>query len=636
MSQQLDQSQQSYQNISQQNSRPQTSQSQQINQQLQEAINQFPRQNDPRKQYQKLEELNGLEIDQELVCDLPDHKKQPILFICVNDNCSAPRKLVCGYCNQMHADHLTSLQRVEEFRTKVNQARGNMNESLANFTNDQKRNLLDLSLYDFIKLKQQDLIRQFETFLNLQHDQILKFIDASTENYLFEEQEVIANIGGLYENIERTFASSWPLLQNKQIKELIKFHNQHEDYINQVDKLDIRRGALSKEMTETLNDYFLQTEMSLSDLEQEATNSIRKMLDQLYNLEKADEKLNLTATEGKTNSTVNQSFQSQNNNQQGKDFHSTLFKEQHAPKQGWRTIDVVPLKYLSMPYIEKTISKIGKFTFKENAITKVEVVSLPPVTNQRQDVYLGEWRNGLRWGKGEFWWKDGHYYVGTWEKGKPEGFGRMIYRNGNTYEGEFHEGMRHGKGIHYHLCGSKYEGQFKNDLPHGNGTEYLMNGDIFSGTFVEGLKEGKGELRGVDGSIINSWWVKNRIQGKGEWLHNDKRLYVGDFKDDMKHGQGILTWPDRRVYEGQFYKNKMHGIGIWTEQDGAVRKGEWQHGKRIQWLEELKKGDVYQNKKAHQQMLKQKDVANSIASRANVMKNETMTISKNKRSAFQK
>lgn len=35
-------------------------------------------------------------------------------------------------------------------------------------------------------------------------------------------------------------------------------------------------------------------------------------------------------------------------------------------------------------------------------------------------------------GKGEFWWKDGHYYVGTWEKGKPEGWGRMIYRNGNV------------------------------------------------------------------------------------------------------------------------------------------------------------------------------------------------------------
>jgi len=62
------------------------------------------------------------------------------------------------------------------------------------------------------------------------------------------------------------------------------------------------------------------------------------------------------------------------------DFHSTLFKESHAPKEGWRTIDAVPMKYIAMPNIEKAIKKLGKFTFK-NTITKVEAVSLPPVTN---------------------------------------------------------------------------------------------------------------------------------------------------------------------------------------------------------------------------------------------------------------
>lgn len=65
------------------------------------------------------------------------------------------------------------------------------------------------------------------------------------------------------------------------------------------------------------------------------------------------------------------------------DFHSTLFKETHAPKAGWRVIDAVPLKYISMPYIEKAIKKLGKFTFKPNSIAQVDTVSLPPVTNQR-------------------------------------------------------------------------------------------------------------------------------------------------------------------------------------------------------------------------------------------------------------
>lgn len=49
-------------------------------------------------------------------------------------------------------------------------ARGSLNAALSDFTQDQKRNLIDLNLYDLIKLKQNDLIRQFETFLQLQHD----------------------------------------------------------------------------------------------------------------------------------------------------------------------------------------------------------------------------------------------------------------------------------------------------------------------------------------------------------------------------------------------------------------------------------------------------------------------------------
>ena len=272
-----------------------------------------------------------------------------------------------------------------------------------------------------------------------------------------------------------------------------------------------------------------------------------------------------------------------------KEFHTTLFKETHAPKSGWRTLDAVPLKYIEMPYILKAEKKLGKFKHNFFFPRTLEVIDLPPVCNVRGDVYHGAWRNGFRCGRGKFWWKDGHFYEGTWDKGKPSGYGRIIYRNGNVYEGDFLDEKRHGKGINYHLCGSKYEGDWKDDLPHGNGVEYLMNGDVFTGTFILGLKvfiyykiqDGKGELRGLDGTIIKGWWKENKLCGKGEWLHSDKRLYVGDFKDDAKHGEGVITWPDKRKYQGTFTRNRMHGFGIWHETDGSIRKGEWQHGERV-------------------------------------------------------
>lgn len=40
----------------------------------------------------------------------------------------------------------------------------------------------------------------------------------------------------------------------------------------------------------------------------------------------------------------------------------------------------------------------------------------------------------------------------------------------------------------------------------------------------------------------------------------------------------------------------MHGIGVWFETDGSIKRGEWQHGKRVAWLDELKKGDTFKNK----------------------------------------
>lgn len=61
----------------------------------------------------------------------------------------------------------------------------------------------------------------------------------------------------------------------------------------------------------------------------------------------------------------------------------------------------------------------------------MDFTTLGPLENERGDVYVGQWRNGMRWGRGIFYWKDGNVYDGSWEKGKPSGYGRIIYKNGN-------------------------------------------------------------------------------------------------------------------------------------------------------------------------------------------------------------
>jgi hypothetical protein len=51
--------------------------------------------------------------------------------------------------------------------------------------------------------------------------------------------------------------------------------------------------------------------------------------------------------------------------------------------------------------------------------------------------YEGQWRKGLRHGKGKMSFKSGGVYEGEFIKGYKCGWGRMTYPSGNYYEGEW-------------------------------------------------------------------------------------------------------------------------------------------------------------------------------------------------------
>ena len=76
--------------------------------------------------------------------------------------------------------------------------------------------------------------------------------------------------------------------------------------------------------------------------------------------------------------------------------------------------------------------------------------------------YIGQFKNGLKEGKGKMYWDTGDRYEGEWKNDKQEGKGIFYWISGNIYEGEFKNGIMEGKGIKYwhsgHRKGDKYEG----------------------------------------------------------------------------------------------------------------------------------------------------------------------------------
>lgn len=77
------------------------------------------------------------------------------------------------------------------------------------------------------------------------------------------------------------------------------------------------------------------------------------------------------------------------------------------------------------------------------------------------EYYVGEFRDGLAHGYGEFRDTNGGSYEGMWERDKFNGRGKQVWNHSDEiYEGSFLDGTKHGKGKFTWKNGSFYDGDF--------------------------------------------------------------------------------------------------------------------------------------------------------------------------------
>ena len=145
--------------------------------------------------------------------------------------------------------------------------------------------------------------------------------------------------------------------------------------------------------------------------------------------------------------------------------------------------------------------------------------------------YVGEFQNGLRDGKGTFYYYENNEYErkkyeGDWKNDKIEGKGKMIWKTGEVYEGEWSNNLKEGKGIETYTDGAKYEGNFKNSKFEGKGVLYYANGCRYEGDFKNNNRHGSGIM-----------YYKSDGIGKS----------MGDFVDDKPSGKHVFLQPDGSV-----------------------------------------------------------------------------------------
>jgi hypothetical protein len=83
--------------------------------------------------------------------------------------------------------------------------------------------------------------------------------------------------------------------------------------------------------------------------------------------------------------------------------------------------------------------------FRDNCQARVRFAS---------GVYIGEFRNNRRDGKGVWIYPNGARYTGDFKDGKPSGAGTYAYPNGSKYVGGFRDGKFNGRGVLYAADGA--------------------------------------------------------------------------------------------------------------------------------------------------------------------------------------
>ena len=155
-------------------------------------------------------------------------------------------------------------------------------------------------------------------------------------------------------------------------------------------------------------------------------------------------------------------------------------------------------------------------------------------------IYVGEFANGVKQGKGNLSSKDNKYnYEGDWLNDKFEGFG-TLFNQEEKYNGKFKEGKYHGEGNLYKKNGEQYIGEFNNGI-FVKGKIKFNNGDSYEGNIINNLMEGKALYKYKNGDIFKGNFIKGKKKFGSMTFGEGKNKYEGYFENDKFSGEGILN-----------------------------------------------------------------------------------------------
>ena len=171
-------------------------------------------------------------------------------------------------------------------------------------------------------------------------------------------------------------------------------------------------------------------------------------------------------------------------------------------------------------------------------------------------------------GKATVTYADGSSFVGTFDEEKlKQGEGVYTWMGPGeeedekvekaVYKGEYKDGVKNGRGSMKFPNGDLYDGFWKDNKMEGEGTyTYKATGDIYSGSFAAGKKSGEGRYEfGGDSSQLVGTWVDGAIT-TGSWELKGAAVYKGSFKNGKPDGEGSFKFSSGIEQSGSYVAKK--------------------------------------------------------------------------------
>ncbi|HUI06511.1 MAG TPA: hypothetical protein VL486_05845 [Verrucomicrobiae bacterium] len=115
--------------------------------------------------------------------------------------------------------------------------------------------------------------------------------------------------------------------------------------------------------------------------------------------------------------------------------------------------------------------------------------------------------------QGTLTFPDGQKYVGEFKRGIKSGRGAYTWPDGQKYEGEFKDNRANGQGTGTWPDGRRYVGGYRDGKPNGQGTGTWPDGRKYIGEFRYGQPDGTGRMTYPDGTVEDGLWKQGQFVG---------------------------------------------------------------------------------------------------------------------------